>query len=114
MTDPEAILRGFHALKREQHRTPDSDREPSAEVLVFGTADACDIRVSDPYASPRHCRAWRDADGYWIEDLGSTNGTWIQRGGVGPAERVYGSTRVRPGDTIRIGRTALPWSAVDA
>ena len=83
-------------------------------VVVFGRADDCDVQIDDEYASPHHAEAFQDSDGQvWIRDLGSTNGTWVQRDGAGPAVKVSlltGPLRIQPGDTVRIGRTAIPWT----
>ena len=88
------------------------------QSFVIGTDADCDVRVNDdPYVSNRHARVWRDDGGnVWIEDLGSTNGTWLQRAGIPrpihPAllPRVYGPTRITRGDTIWLSKqTAIPW-----
>lgn len=108
--DDDPIMRGFHALQRDLHRTADSDRKPTSEALVFGRSTDCDVRVDDEYVSPRHCRIWRDGNGFWVEDLGSTNGTYMRLPQVGGEIKVYGPTPIPAGATIRIGRTQLPWS----
>jgi pSer/pThr/pTyr-binding forkhead associated (FHA) protein len=78
--------------------------------MVIGSGQACDLRVDDPYASPRHAAITRRPNGtYWIADLGSTNGTYIGPTFVGKA-RVYGPTPLRPGDIIWVGRTQIPWT----
>jgi pSer/pThr/pTyr-binding forkhead associated (FHA) protein len=75
-----------------------------SESWVFGTDGSCDVRVSDAYASNRHCCITREDDGrVWIEDLGSTNGTWVN--GV----RVWDRREIRLGARIRIGRSEFPW-----
>lgn len=83
-----------------------------AITMVIGSGEACDLRVDDPYASPRHAAITRRANGtYWIEDLGSTNGTRIFRGqGDAFGTKVYGPTPLMRGDVIRIGRTPIPWT----
>lgn len=90
-----------------------------ARSMTIGTSARCDVRVhDDPYVSDMHARVIRtDDDRFWIEDLGSMNGTWIQRAGV-PAPthpallpRVRTRTELRPGDTVWISRhTSIPWS----
>ena len=85
---------------------------------VFGTSGDCDVRVDDKYASNQHCKVTQASDGtVTVEDLGSTNGTWIRPASqktVGPLSlpgtRVYGPTQLRPGWIIRIGHTDLPWT----
>ncbi len=98
-------MRGFYAFKRQQATPP-----PGSDVLEFGTASSCDVRMHDRYASPHHCRAWRTPEGvYWIADLGSTNGTYIVKP-FGTSLRVTTPSRVEPGDSVMIGRTVLPWT----
>jgi pSer/pThr/pTyr-binding forkhead associated (FHA) protein len=89
-----------------------------SKSFIIGTDATCDVRVNDdPYVSNRHARVTQDDDGsIWIEDLGSTNGTWIQRAFMPrpshPAflPRVYGRTRIARGDTIWLSKqTAIPW-----
>lgn len=79
------------------------------QQLVFGTGAECDVRIDDPYVSPRHIRATRTSSGaILVEDLGSTNGTWWITHGR-PWTRVQGKALVQPGDRIMIGRTVIPW-----
>ena len=71
------------------------------EPLQIGRADACHVQLEDRYSSQFHARLY-PADGSWrLEDLGSTNGTYLNR------QRVQGTTDVHAGDQIRIGRTTL-------
>jgi pSer/pThr/pTyr-binding forkhead associated (FHA) protein len=71
------------------------------EPLQIGRAEACHVRLEDRYSSQFHARLY-PADGTWrLEDLGSTNGTYLNR------QRVQGTVDVYGGDQIRIGRTTL-------
>ena len=71
-----------------------------APVLI-GRAPECTLVLDDDFASARHARLFPQ-DGSWhVEDLGSTNGTFL--GGV----RVGEPTRVDPGVPVRVGRTVL-------
>jgi len=71
------------------------------DPLQIGRADACHVRLEDRYSSQFHARLY-PADGVWhLEDLGSTNGTYLNR------QRVQGTIEVHAGDQIRIGRTTL-------
>jgi predicted component of type VI protein secretion system len=77
---------------------------------IVGTDQTCDIRVVDEYVSNRHCEIMVDDHGrVWVEDLGSTNGTWIN-GKV----RIYTRQRINPGTAVRIGRTDVPLEDVFA
>jgi FHA domain len=57
--------------------------------------------VSDDYVSTHHARVEPRPDGVWIEDLGSTNGTFVN------GDRLTKPHLLRPGDVIRIGQTDL-------
>ncbi len=71
------------------------------EPLQIGRAEACHVRLDDRYSSQFHARLY-PKDGTWfLEDLGSTNGTYLNR------QRVQGTHQVHAGDQIRIGRTTL-------
>jgi hypothetical protein len=56
-----------------------------------------EIRLDDPFASSRHARITRDGHVVVIEDLGSTNGTYLNE------EPLNGPQPLHPGDRIRIG-----------
>ena len=69
--------------------------------VQIGRGDACDIKLSDTYVSSNHARIYRREDAWFVEDLGSTNGTYLnQRRLTAPAE-------LRAGDKLRIGKTVL-------
>jgi pSer/pThr/pTyr-binding forkhead associated (FHA) protein len=59
------------------------------------------LSVSDDHASNHHAR-FQFAHGLWyVEDLNSTNGTWLN------GRRIFSAQRVKKGDKIRIGRTTI-------
>ncbi len=69
--------------------------------ITVGRASDSTLVLEDDYASSRHARFF-PSDGQWIvEDLGSTNGTWIDR------TRLTGPTVLRVGAKVRVGRTTL-------
>jgi pSer/pThr/pTyr-binding forkhead associated (FHA) protein len=80
---------------------------------VIGSGAGCDVRVADPYVSARHAQVVVDEqDAVWITDLGSTNGTYIQRAGGRLRVQVHAPTRLYPGDVLWLGaRTSIPWTA---
>ncbi|HEY0135248.1 MAG TPA: FHA domain-containing protein, partial [Nannocystis sp.] len=49
----------------------------SSTVITVGRATDCELCVDDPSISRRHCRISRAADGWFLEDLGSANGTGV-------------------------------------
>lgn len=83
--------------------------DDETKVYVIGRSENCDMVIDDRYASPAHAQVIRLNGKTWIEDLGSTNGTWLQHGD-GPWAQVYGPTLMFPGDRVRIGRTTIPWT----
>ena len=64
---------------------------------LLGRGDAADIRLDDPFASSRHARITRQGDVLVIEDLDSTNGTYLN------GDLLDGPQPLHPGDRIRIG-----------
>jgi pSer/pThr/pTyr-binding forkhead associated (FHA) protein len=64
---------------------------------VLGRGDAAEIRLDDPYASSRHAQLVMQAGVVVLEDLGSTNGTYLNE------ERLEGPSPLHPGDRVRIG-----------
>jgi pSer/pThr/pTyr-binding forkhead associated (FHA) protein len=71
------------------------------ETLQVGRADACHVRLEDRYASQFHARLYPRNGSWYVEDLGSTNGTYLNR------QRLNGSAEVHAGDVVRIGKTTL-------
>jgi hypothetical protein len=71
------------------------------QPIMIGRANDSTLVLTDDYASTRHARlVIRDGDWY-VEDLGSTNGTYLDR------TKVTGPTLIPPGVPIRIGKTVL-------
>jgi pSer/pThr/pTyr-binding forkhead associated (FHA) protein len=71
-----------------------------APILIGRGADAA-IRLDDDYVSTRHARIARSGEQWFIEDLGSTNGTYIG------SHRLTQPTILQLGSTVRIGKTTL-------
>jgi len=71
-----------------------------AQAVLIGRADDSTLVLTDDYASTRHARlSPRDGDWY-VEDLGSTNGTYLDRSKVTTAVRVPIGTPVHVGKTV--------------
>jgi len=71
------------------------------QQITLGRANDATLVLNDDYASSRHARIFPQ-DGQWIvEDLGSTNGTYLDR------QKVMRPTPVPLGVPIRIGKTVL-------
>lgn len=72
------------------------------QTITLGRAHDSTIVLDDDYASSRHARIYQDRDGQWIvEDLGSTNGTYLDR------TRLTTPMAIRPEVPIRIGKTVI-------
>jgi hypothetical protein len=73
-----------------------------AHPLTVGRGTNNDVSLpNDEYASTRHARFEPRRDGVWIEDVGSTNGTFVN--GI----RLTRERRLAPGDVVRVGETDL-------
>ena len=68
-----------------------------AEELVLGRRDGSDLQLSDPHVSRAHAVIRRQSGAVWLEDLGSTGGTFVN------GEAVTGSQALRHNDTVRFG-----------
>jgi pSer/pThr/pTyr-binding forkhead associated (FHA) protein len=64
---------------------------------VLGRGDAAEIRLNDPFASSRHARVLVQGGVVVLEDLGSTNGTYLNE------EQLHGIAPLHQGDHVRIG-----------
>ena len=70
--------------------------------LTIGRAVNNDVSMpDDEYASGRHARFEPRRDGIWVEDIGSTNGTFVN--GI----RLTRERKLTPGDIVRVGETDL-------
>jgi Inner membrane component of T3SS, cytoplasmic domain len=117
----ESIILGAKeaAALRAEHGVPDGVVRPARFVVLDGpglkkgrTLEVSAATVlgrdhesglelgDDEFASARHARIEPRSDGVWVEDLGSTNGTFVND------ERVS-AERLEPGDVLRIGETEL-------
>jgi ABC transport system ATP-binding/permease protein len=71
---------------------------------LIGSADDCDLVVEHDLVSSHHCRLTKISDGFLIEDLHSSNGTYVN------GERIETKQRVFPTDRVTLGtRIPLPW-----
>lgn len=69
--------------------------------IMMGRAQECTVVLEDDYASGKHARLFPQGSRWFLEDLGSTNGTWLGD------EQLTRASTVEPGDRIRIGKTVL-------
>lgn len=67
------------------------------ENTVLGRSNACNLVLADPFASQEHARITFHGGQYWLEDMGSTNGTYLNE------VRLERPTVLANGDMVRIG-----------
>ena len=71
------------------------------ETLLIGRSHDCHITVDESFVSAFHAQVRTTPDGVVVDDLGSTNGTFVNR------SPIDGPTVVRKGDTIGVGNVEL-------
>ncbi len=72
---------------------------PDSEVFI-GRHGQCDLVLHDPEVSRRHLKIASGENGWWLDDLGSTNGSFVN------GQRITHQT-VAPGDRIQVGQSVL-------
>ena len=78
---------------------------PLGEELTVGRAAGCQVTIDDTYASQLHARVFLRDGQVFVEDLGSTNGTYLNR------RKVTGPMQLQRGDKLQIGNTVLELSS---
>ena len=77
-----------------------------SSALLLGRGSTNDVNLArDEYASTSHARVEPRRDGVWLEDVGSTNCTYLN--GI----KLSRATRLTPGDVVRVGETELRYEA---
>ena len=74
---------------------------PLADELTVGRAAGCQVTLDDTFASQLHARVFSREGQLLVEDLGSTNGTYLNR------QKVQGPQVMRRGDRLQVGNTVL-------
>jgi hypothetical protein len=75
-----------------------------AAGATLGRGDVADVLVEDPFASSSHARIFPRGDFMYIEDMGSTNGTYLN------GRQVHAAERLNVSDVIRIGDSEYRYS----
>ncbi len=76
--------------------------------ITVGRASICDLTLEDDFISSRHLRISTQSNGYVVEDLGSTNGTWVE------GERLTEPVLIKPGVRIKMGRNTMTIRKVES
>lgn len=71
------------------------------DEVTLGKGDECDLVLEDTYVSTRHARLFKKEESWFVEDLGSTNGTYLNR------VKVSSPSPLAVGDEIRLGKTIV-------
>jgi len=71
----------------------------ASSAILIGRSPSCTLVLDDDYSSSRHARIFPQADQWMVEDLDSTNGTFVN------GERVYQPTPVPIGASVRVGQS---------
>ena len=77
------------------------ERFDITDELTMGRAAGCNVTVDDTYASQLHARLFHRDGALHVEDLGSTNGTYVN------GRKVDAPTAVKRGDRIKVGATVF-------
>jgi pSer/pThr/pTyr-binding forkhead associated (FHA) protein len=72
-----------------------------SEELTIGRAEKCTLVLDDAYVSQMHARIFPKGEVFVVEDLGSTNGTYLNR------QRLSAPAELQRGDRVKIGKTVL-------
>ena len=72
-----------------------------AASMTIGRAPECELRLDDTYASQQHARVFARNEHWFVEDLGSTNGTFVNE------QKLAAPAMLQPGDKVRVGQTIL-------
>ena len=68
---------------------------------TVGRAAGCQITLDDTYVSQLHARIFTKDGAWFVEDLGSTNGTFVNE------QQLAAPAMLQPGDTVRVGQTTM-------
>jgi pSer/pThr/pTyr-binding forkhead associated (FHA) protein len=90
-----------------RYSTPEGDKTfPLQETVTIGRDAQNDLALpDDPKVSQQHARIRQEGDTYVVEDLQSTNGTFLERDSEDT--RITAPQQLRPNDVIRVGSTRL-------
>ena len=123
---PEAT--GFHDVAGPGGRAPSTDASLVAVKgggldagsrwdlfggLSIGRGDEADVRIDDKFASAIHCRIYSRGPSYYVEDMGSTNGTYLNGGRFDAEALLSDLDEIRIGDTELRFEIDVPGSVVD-
>src|SRR6478672_6299664 len=74
--------------------------------VVIGRTSECDVVLYDPGVSRRHARIFSEGDNYFVEDMGSSNGTKVNGA-------VVKKTQLKDGDAVTLGPVVFNFSGME-
>jgi predicted component of type VI protein secretion system len=107
LAEPTWTMRVVNAASRWTCQVAAAWREPRTQRLLLpshprqltlGRSRRCDLPIADRTVSRRHAVLQPVDGGWWLRDVGSQNGTWVN------GWRLIDQVEVRPGDEVRLGR----------
>jgi pSer/pThr/pTyr-binding forkhead associated (FHA) protein len=98
--------RGAPSPARPSMLTVQSDGQRSRSVRLDGSTTIgrsveCELRLDDTYVSQQHARIFDRGGNWYVEDLGSTNGTFVND------QKLVAPAMLTPGDKVRVGQTTV-------
>ena len=100
---------GHFRLTVRQGLTPGKVFELARDVIVIGRDLKADVVLNDPEISRNHCRLVAQGAGYQVEDMESTNGTFVNQ------QKVTTPRMLQPGDLVGLGENlVLEYGVSDA
>jgi pSer/pThr/pTyr-binding forkhead associated (FHA) protein len=96
-----SVVSPGHQLVIVEPATDRGRSYPVAGGLTMGRAATCQVLVDDTFVSQLHARVYERDGQLLVEDLGSTNGTYLNR------QRVQGPMVMKRGDRVQVGNTVL-------
>ena len=88
------VIQGFDLAPGESFRL-------SSESVLLGRSATCGLPLNDPAVSMEHAQIARHGNRYFVTDLNSTNGTWVND------QKLTGPTYLVDGDTVAVGDTVF-------
>jgi pSer/pThr/pTyr-binding forkhead associated (FHA) protein len=73
----------------------------TSSAILIGRAPSCTLVLDDDYSSSRHARLYPEGGQWFVEDLGSTNGTFLE------STRVDSPLPIPPGARVKVGKSVL-------
>lgn len=87
---------------------------PSNRVITVGRAADCDVVLPNPQISGKHLKLWQDNGAVWVQDLNSSNGTFVNGAKIHAATRLAVGDMVQLTSDVNIARFRLPETSAAA